>query len=232
MRALHDWPATESEATDLQRELANQCRLEPLPPPTADTLIAGCDLAYDLDERWCHAAVVVARDFGATVVAEVRLSRPVAFPYVPGLLSFREVPVLLAAFAELAVVPDVVLCDGQGRAHPRRFGLASHLGLWLDRPTVGCAKSWLVGEHAPPPLEAGATALVLQGEVVGAVVRRVAGINPVYVSPGHRADVAGAAALVLAGSGGYRIPEPLRSADLATRVQRESVALATSAQAS
>lgn len=217
---LHTWPATEAEALDLQALLAGLVRIEPLPPLSADTLIAGCDLAYDLDEGACHGAVVVAKDYGATVVAEVGVTRPVPFPYVPGLLSFREVPVLLAAFEALPVVPDVVVCDGQGIAHPRRFGLACHLGLWLDRPTVGCAKSWLVGAHEIPNKSRGCTPLVHDGTEVGAVVRRIAGVNPLYVSPGHRIDVAGAVAVVLAGAGDYRIPEPLRRADILTRALR------------
>jgi len=221
---LHPWPATEAEAEALQTALLAQCHLAPLAPLTADTLIAGCDLAYDLDEGACHAVVVVARDHGATVVEQVGISLPVRFPYVPGLLSFREVPALLAAFEQLRTRPDVILCDGQGIAHPRGLGLASHLGLWLNCPTVGCAKSWLIGDYPPPPPGPGSSPLSIEGRVVGAVVRRIAGVNPVFVSPGHLADVAGAAALVRACAGPYRVPEPLRTADLLTRTRRGAVA--------
>src|SRR5262249_12948151 len=137
------------------------------------------------------------------------------FPYVPGLLSFREAPVVLEAFAKLEHAPDVVVCDGQGLAHMRRFGLACHLGLWLDRPCLGCAKTLLVGKFGAQGPEAGARAdLVDRGEVVGAAVRTKRNVQPVYVSAGHRIDLDSAVRVVLAGAAGYRVPEPTRQAHL------------------
>ncbi|MGE3182809.1 MAG: endonuclease V, partial [Phycisphaerae bacterium] len=136
------------------------------------------------------------------------------FPYVPGLLSFREAPALLRAFAKLEKIPDVVLCDGQGLAHPRRLGLASHLGLWLRIPTIGCAKSRLCGEHRMPARTRGSrTKLVHQAELVGTVVRTRDDVRPLYVSVGNLCTLADAVRLTLACSVGYRMPEPTRLAD-------------------
>lgn len=151
----------------------------------------------------------------AAVTAEV------TFPYVPGLLSFREVPPLLSGFSRLRCRPDVIMVDGQGIAHPRRFGLACHLGLWLDRPCLGCAKSWLVGDHDEPGPAAGdAAPLTVAGETVGAVVRAAAGAKSVFVSPGHQIDVASALAVVRATLSGYRHPAPTRAAHLAANQLR------------
>jgi deoxyribonuclease V len=138
---------------------------------------------------------------------------PVRFPYVPGLLSFREIPALLAAIEQLDVLPDVILCDGHGIAHPRRFGLACHLGLWLGQPTVGCAKSLLYGQHADPALERGSVASLVGGEQgIGAVVRTRTNVKPVYVSVGHLISLSDAVEIVLNCASRYRLPEPLRAA--------------------
>lgn len=167
--ALHDWPATEAEAVALQNVLAGRVDTSS-PPPGPIRYIAGCDIAYHLTEPRLFAAVVVLKMDDLSVVEEQAVSREVTFPYVPGLLSFREIPAILDAFGNLRLPPDAVMLDGQGIAHPRRFGLACHLGLWLDLPCVGCAKSWLVGDHAEPGPGAGdATPLTLNGEMVGAV---------------------------------------------------------------
>ena len=141
---LHDWPATEAEAVALQNALA--ARVDTSTRLASFDLIAGCDIAYHLTEPRLFAAVVVLKANDLSVVEESAIEREVTFPYIPGLLSFREIPALLAAFAELLHPPDVVMLDGQGIAHPRRFGLACHLGLWLNLPCVGCAKSWLAGD--------------------------------------------------------------------------------------
>jgi deoxyribonuclease V len=211
---LRDWPATEAEAVALQTALA----------PRVDTsaalgkfdFIAGCDIAYHLTEPRLFAAVVVLRASDLSVVEERTVTREVNFPYVPGLLSFREVPALLEAFTELRQPPDAVMLDGQGIAHPRRFGLACHLGLWLDLPCVGCAKSWLVGDYDEPGPNAGdANPLRIGGEEVGAVVRSATGVKPVYVSPGHKLNVASATAIVRATLSGYRHPAPTRAAHMA-----------------
>jgi deoxyribonuclease V len=155
-------------------------------------------------------------------VVETRtVTRETNFPYVPGLLSFREIPALLAAFAELRSAPDAVMLDGQGIAHPRRFGLACHLGLWIDLPCLGCAKSWLVGDYEEPGPAAGdAAGLSVSGEEVGAVVRSAAGAKPVFVSPGHRIDIASAVAVTRATLSGYRHPTPTREAHLAANALR------------
>lgn len=217
---LHAWPADPAAAEALQRDLMTRRRIDPLPRLTADTLIAGCDLAYALEGERCFAAVIVARDFGATIVETRTVQGLAPFEYVPGLLSFREVPLLVEAFEQLDTVPDVVICDGQGAAHPQGLGLAAHLGLWLDLPTVGCAKSRLLGTHPPVPAAIGHVPLSHDGAVIGAVVRRIHGVKPLFVSPGHRCDLAGAIEVVLRGAGPYRIPEPVRAADLLTYALR------------
>ncbi len=173
-----------------------------------------------------YAAVVVLRLPDLGVVERASAVVPETWPYVPGLFSFRELPPLIEAFANLRSVPDVLMFDGHGIAHPRRFGLASHAGLIFGKPSLGCAKTRLTGEHREPGARRGAAAaLVLDGDVVGAVVRTRPGVKPVFVSPGHRCDVASAVALVLAATRGYRLPEPVRLAHQATTaLMREDAA--------
>ena len=138
------------------------------------------------------------------------------FPYVPGLLSFRELPLLSAVLEKLSVTPDLILVDGQGTCHPRRMGLACHLGLFTDRPTIGCAKSRLCGHHQPPGEKPGSSAEIVEsGEIIGAALRTKAGVKSVYVSVGHRIDLKSAIEWVLKCCRGYRLPEPLRLAHLA-----------------
>lgn len=216
---LHDWPTTEAEAVELQNALAP--RVNTSVPLASFDRVAGCDLAYHLTEPILFAAVAVVRVWDRVVVETCTVIREVNFPYVPGLLSFREVPALLGAFGQLRHAPDVVMLDGQGIAHPRRFGLACHLGLWLNLPCLGCAKSRLIGEHDEPGPEAGDwTPLVIGGEPVGAVVRSAAGAKPVFVSPGHRIDVESAVAVVQATLSGYRHPTPTREAHMAANALR------------
>lgn len=145
---LHPWPTTEADALALQAELA--ARVDVSAPLDGFETVAGCDVAYHTERPELYAAVVVLRAADLAVVETATVTAEVTFPYVPGLLSFREVPALLAALGRLRAAPDVLMVDGQGVAHPRRFGLACHLGLWLDRPCVGCAKSWLVASTASP----------------------------------------------------------------------------------
>jgi deoxyribonuclease V len=173
--------------------------------------VAGLDVG--LRDGRARAAVVVLSYPGLERLDEAVAERPLEFPYVPGLLTFREGPAALAALERLATAWDVLLCDGQGYAHPRRLGLASHLGVLLDRPSVGCAKSRLVGRHGELGQAAGSWAeLVDHGEVVGAAVRTRTGVRPVYVSPGHRIDLVSAIELVLGCVRGRRLPEPTRLA--------------------
>jgi deoxyribonuclease V len=176
-------------------------------------LVAGADVAYRRDGRWAWAAVVlVALPRCGVVEAGTAAGKP-AFPYVPGYLALREGPLLLAAFQRLSHRPDLCLFDGHGLVHPRRFGLACHLGLLLDLPSIGCAKSWLVGDHRAPGRARGAwTPIHLDRDEVGAVVRTRAGVKPLFVSPGHRIGVRAAARWVLACSR-FRMPEPIRLAE-------------------
>jgi deoxyribonuclease V len=184
-------------------------------------LIAGADVSYAKKAVTMYAAVVVVAWPSGDVVEEVTAERPAEFPYIPGLLSFREMPALLAAFEKLRAKPDVIIYDGQGIAHPRGFGIASHLGVLLDVPTVGCAKSRLVGEHAEPGPDKGAqTPLVLDGKVIGAVVRARANVKPVFVSVGHKVGLRSAVRLVLDCATRYRLPEPTRLAHVLSNAAR------------
>ena len=211
---LHDWPTTEPEAVALQHHLAGRVDVS-APLPSFD-LVAGCDIAYHLTDPVLYAAVVVLDARDLSVVEERVVTREVNFPYIPGLLSFREIPPLLSAFSELRSVPDVVMLDGQGIAHPRRFGLACHLGLWLDLPCLGCAKSWLAGEYEEPGPNAGDhSPLAVGGESVGAVMRTAGGAKPAFVSPGHKLDVASAVDVVRRTLSGFRHPAPTRAAHMA-----------------
>jgi len=219
--AWHRWNVTAARAVALQRELAGQIVQEPLGAPAR--WIAGVDCAFSSDSRFCLAAAVVW-DRIARERVETRLAyRRLTFAYVPGLLSFREAPAILAALRRLDHEPDVILCDGQGLAHPRRFGLACHVGLWTDRPTIGCAKSLLIGEHADPSRDRGSRSpLRHKGETVGTVLRTQAGVRPVYVSVGHRIDLASAEQCVLDCAVKYRLPEPTRLADLEVAAAKRS----------
>jgi deoxyribonuclease V len=211
IRTLHSWEATPREAASLQTRLCRRVREEPI-RWNALRLVAGCDVACDGETL--IAAVVLLDAASRKVVETADARRTVSFPYVPGLLSFREIPVLLEAFAKVQGRPDALLCDGQGRAHPRRFGLACHLGLWLDIPSVGVAKSRLIGTADEPGRRRGSsTQLLHDGEVVGRVLRSRDGVRPLYVSVGHRVTLEDATRLVLAMGAGFRLPEPTRLAD-------------------
>lgn len=221
IRELHGRDVAPEEARRLQLEMRGRVSRRPAAGFDPRT-VAGADLAVGTGGGPAVAAVAVLdRDTGETV-AESAAACTVSFPYVPGLLSFRELPALAAAWERLDRPPDAVIFDGHGLAHPRRFGLACHGGLLVDLPAVGCAKSLLVGEHEPPGREKGARADVRhEGEVVGKAVRTRSGVRPVYVSVGHRIDLDTAVELVLSVSPRYRVPEPVRRADaLAGRLRR------------
>jgi len=212
-KPLHRWTVSPTQAIRLQRELVDRVRIEPLSPQVR--LVAGVDATISADGRWLLAGVVVWNLHKSELV-ETRLARrPARFPYVPGLLSFREVPAVLATVRKLRVTPDVFLFDGQGRAHPRRFGLASHVGVLMDLPSVGCAKSRLYGQHQEPAIKRGSRRRLIDpsdGQTLGAVVRTREAVKCVYVSIGHRVTLADAVRLVLGCHSGYRIPQPLRLA--------------------
>jgi deoxyribonuclease V len=175
--------------------------------------VAGADVSYDRNSPVLYAAVLVLDAESLEVVEVARATACAEFPYVPGYLSFRELPPLRAAFAKLRTRPDLVLCDGHGRAHPRRFGLACHLGVALDLPVVGCAKSRLVGAHREPGPRRGAHVSLRDGaEVIGEVLRTREGVAPVYVSVGHRVSLVTARRLVLRFTPRFRVPEPIRTA--------------------
>lgn len=173
--------------------------------------VAGIDAAYHGDAR---AAVVVMSFPALVMVEQATATLPTAFPYVPGLLSFREIPVVLAALAKLTTQPDIVICDGQGYAHPRRFGLACHLGVLIDKPTIGCAKTHFIGDYVEPgPNMGDCSPLIDDGETIGMVVRTRPATKPVFVSIGHKVDLDTAVAIVLRCVRGYRLPETTRAAD-------------------
>lgn len=208
---LHDWNVSPSEAVVLQNQLRTQIRIEPLTKP-AQT-IAGCDISFNKFEETVYAGIVVLRLDTLETIEEAGVVSTAPFPYIPGLLSFREIPSLLQAWQKLTIEPDVVMFDGHGTAHPRRIGIASHAGLFLNRPTFGCGKSVLVGKYDEPAPERGNwSPMTHYREVIGAALRTKNKVNPVYVSPGHLIDLETAIALTLACDGGYRIPEPTRRA--------------------
>jgi len=213
MNPLHPWNLSAKEAVALQKELAPRVEIAPL--KRAPKLIAGADLSFDKgsDEVW--AGIVVLSFPGLGIIEERGLQTQAPFPYVPGLLSFREAPAVLEVWEQLENKPDVLVLDGQGLAHPRRFGLACHLGLWLDIPTYGSAKTLFVGEFENLGEERGAvTDLVHKGEIVGAAVRTKRNTTPVYVSVGHKMTLENAVEMTLRCDGGYRVPEPTRRAHL------------------
>jgi deoxyribonuclease V len=201
----HRWDVSAVEARQLQERLRDQVREQPL--AHVPRTIGGLD-AHDK-----RGAVAVLSWPGLEWVNGAIAQREVTFPYISGLLSFREAPLLLAAIEQLDAVPDLLLCDGQGLAHPRHFGLACHVGLWLEQPTIGCAKTRLCGRHAKPERERGSTVpLYHDGCTIGAVVRTRTAVKPVYVSIGHRITLAQAVEVVLRCAPRYRLPEPLRVA--------------------
>ena len=211
-RALHSWSVTPKRARALQRNLSDRVIRSGSVRNLA--LAAGTDLAFSPDGSTCVAGVVVWDVHAREVVEEHVARRPVRFPYVPGLLSYREAPAVIAVLRKLKCEPDVFLFDGQGLAHPLRFGLACHVGIFIDRPSVGCAKSILVGDAREPESARGSTApLIHDGEQIGTVVRTRDRVKPIYVSIGHRLSLNTAVAVTLACGGGYRLPEPTRLAD-------------------
>lgn len=222
MRYLHDWDLPYAKARAVQTQLAGCVRFTPL--TKEPELIAGLDCAFGEGGKRIFAAAVVLRRGAASTPEELGMasfelvetasaSMDVTFPYIPGLLSFREAPVCLAAVEKLENEPDVFLIDGQGIAHPRRLGLAAHLGLFLEKPTIGCAKSRLTGTFAEPAVEKGSHSPLYDGdEVIGAVVRTRSNVKPLFISVGHRCRLEDAIRLTLACTAKYRLPEPTRLA--------------------
>lgn len=209
----HRWDISPKHAVALQRKLAGRVRAVPLSGRVRT--VAGTDCAF-LDGGKSIIAAAVLCDAGSMEVLAARhVVRPCGFAYVPGLLSFREAPAVIAAVRELPRRPDLLMCDGQGLAHPRRLGLACHVGLWVELPTIGVAKSRLCGEHRPLGLRRGCRVRLRHGgEVVGSVVRTRTGVKPLYVSVGHRVTLDQAVRWTLRAARRFRLPEPTRQADL------------------
>jgi deoxyribonuclease V len=224
IKQLHSWNVTPEEAIRLQQVFADKIQL--LPIPGNIRLIAGADVSYNLGSDQFYAGIVVLRLPELDLIEEAVAMGKASFPYIPGLLSFREAPILLQAFHILNTVPDVVIFDGQGIAHPRGIGIASHVGLFLDLPTIGCAKSRLTGRYAANTLQSTAGSFIplytKGGIIIGAVVRTKNHTQPVFVSPGFKADLPSSIELVLTCCQGYKLPEPTRLAhQLVNRVRRE-----------
>ncbi|MEU3989339.1 endonuclease V [Streptomyces platensis] len=216
---LRHWPADEAQARAVQDRLRPHVRLDEAgPEPGFEGTVVGVDVAYD-DERDVVAAAAVALDARTrAVVDRATAVGQISFPYVPGLLAFREIPTVLDALGRLARTPDLVVCDGYGLAHPRRFGLASHLGVLTGLPTIGVAKNPFTFRYAPPGPERGATSPLLDGtEEVGRALRTQTGVKPVFVSVGHRTGLDRACAHALHLAAEYRLPETTRAADALCR---------------
>jgi deoxyribonuclease V len=214
VQALNEWDVSVARAREIQLSLAEKVTTENRVANAR--LIAGIDISAPDDQGVARGAVVVLR-YPELDIVEVKEARSrIGFPYVPGLLSFRECPLILAACERLRNVPDLVLVDGQGIAHPRRFGLAAHVGFLLDLPTIGCAKSILCGQHQPLGEDAGSQAELLdKGELIGAALRTKSRVKPIYVSVGHNINLVSALEWVMKCCRGYRLPEPTRLAHLA-----------------
>lgn len=207
----HDWHVSPDKAVAIQRQLVKEVIYDRPLDLDAIRYVAGVDVS--VKENVSQAAVVVVSYPDLKPVETVRAHMPTPFPYIPGLLSFREGPVLENAFRQLKHEPDVFIFDGMGRAHPRRIGIATHMGLWLQRPTIGCGKTLLTGKYVEPPDERGAFVnLVDRGEIIGAILRTRVGVKPVYISVGHLADLATSVELVMRCTPKYRLPEPIRLA--------------------
>ncbi len=213
-KILHSWDLTPAQAIALQKELAGDVITSG--EVHSVRLIGGADISVPRGSRTARAAIVVLSYPELEIVEVETIVAELGSPYIPGLLSFREAPLVLELFEKLRHKPDLLFVDGQGIAHPRRLGIASHLGLWLDMPTIGCAKSRLCGEHVEVGHEAGSVAELLhEGEVVGMVLRTRAGSKPLYISPGHKISLEESVRWTLACTRAYRLPEPSRLAHLA-----------------
>ncbi|HZD59003.1 MAG TPA: deoxyribonuclease V [Anaerolineae bacterium] len=217
---LHPWHVSAHEAADIQRTLRAKVRQTPIDRGQIK-YVAGADVSYSRGSDDIYAAVVVLSYPDLHVVEEKVAVRTSPFPYIPGFLSFREGPAVLAAFQKVTITPDVIIFDGQGVAHPRGLGIASHMGLLLDRPSIGCAKSVLVGTYDEPGTERGSWSPLSKGEEqIGVALRTRAAVSPVFVSVGHRIDIWGAIEVVLTCAPRYRLPEPIRKAHLLSNTAR------------
>ncbi len=210
---LHSWNLSPTDAIALQKELRSRLDLTPL--QKEPKLVAGADLSFEIGSDTVYAGIVVLSFPDLQIVEERGIKTTAPFPYVPGLLSFREAPAILDVFSRLENKPDLLVFDGQGTAHPRGFGIACHVGLWLQIPTIGCAKTLLCGKYENLGEARGEFApLIYKKESIGAALRTKNKVNPVFVSPGHKCDLASAIDVLLRCDGGLKIPEPTRRAHL------------------
>jgi len=222
IKHIHPWQCDYREAVAIQNGLREKLVLKDdgLHMPIRN--VAGADISYAKESNLFFAAVIVLDYTSMTVIEESTYIDQATFPYIPGLLSFREGPALLAAFEKLTVIPDAVIFDGQGIAHPRGIGLAAHMALFLDLPSVGCAKTRLCGVHDAVGENVGAfSPLTYKDQVCGAALRTKSRVKPVFVSPGHRIGLPSAIAITLGCCRGYRLPEPVRKAHLLVNKMRK-----------
>jgi len=209
----HPWRISINEAREIQNKLRSQVILESSTPLKSIKTIAAADISYSLRDKNLFAAVVLFSFPGFKLISAKALKSEANFPYVPGYLSFREIPALISIFEGLNEDVDVILCDGHGIAHPRRFGIASHIGVILDKPSIGCAKSRLIGCYAEPSPEKEAHSNLFDGdEKIGIVLRTRKNVKPLFISPGHKLNFDDCRTIVLNCLSRYRIPEPLRFA--------------------
>ena len=219
---LHSWEVSPREAIQLQKELKKKISLKK--SFNKVKIVAGADVSYYKNNM--IAGIVILKFPQLEIIEKKSSLSPVNFPYIPGLLTFREGPSLLKAFKKIKITPDVILFDGQGIAHPRRMGIATHLGLFLDKPTIGCAKSRLSGKYTSVGEEKGNYALLKEGEeVLGAVLRTRRKVKPIFVSPGHKIDLSNSIKIVLKCIVKYRLPLPVREAHIFVNQIRKNLAL-------
>lgn len=230
-RTLHPWGVSPSEAIVIQKDLHSRLILDEA--PQAIQTVAGIDVSFTRGQRRLFASIVVIdltrpyresnRPF--SIIETAVGSLEVDLPYIPGLLSFREIPVVLSAWKKLEHRPDCLVCDGQGLAHPRRMGLAAHLGLIVDRPSIGCGKTRLIGEYqAPGPNKGDRSSLVDREEIVGTVLRTRKRVKPIFISQGHRMTLEAAIKIILSCQVRHRLPEPIRMAHrLANEARRKNL---------
>jgi deoxyribonuclease V len=210
---LHPWDVTYKEAVQIQEQLRGKVILGKI--ASSPNYVAGLDVSYEKGTHRVWAGAVVLNFADLVLIEEKWVEREVSFPYIPGLLSFREIPALLDVLTEITVEPDVIFCDGQGVAHPRGLGIASHLGVVLRKPTIGCAKSRLVGDCDPVgELKGDYSFLRYRGRIIGAVMRTRQGVKPLFVSPGYGVTLDDCIGMVLKTCSRYKIPEPIRQAHI------------------
>jgi len=213
IKHIHPWMVDCAEARNIQDRLSRLVEITPL--KKAVHCIAGADIAYSARDNWLIAGVIVFTFPHLDIIEQVWAEGEASFPYLPGFLTFREAPTLLAALARLRHDPDIIVLDGQGIAHPRRLGLASHIGVILDIPSIGCAKKRLFGKYTEPGEQKGEyTFLYHKEEIIGAALRTKSRVKPVFISVGHKVDLEGALQIILACTGKYRLPEPTRQAHI------------------